>query len=315
MRTKAFATWISLTIIVISILIFVLGIICSNSIVVNVAYGVLGSSIVSFVISITEYFTAKRESLTMIYQEAMRIVQRSRLCSYNYITEIDKKMAELHWKDYISHVLYSTKEVVPECKELIDNIIELNHLPKPDSIDYQQLYKTFIDEFTRRNNELIRIMKRYISFSDTDLLPLENAYGNISFICDIKHRKEWLYTYVYKPIKDLFRDLSRISGHLSNYVEQEENNDPVAYGYLWQAMQLLYKVEYHKNQIIAYSHFYDTMSNQLEELRCSIYHEEYQESVVEPIARHFNYAGFHSTKATDPPLPHDEKQERTNNKA
>lgn len=298
MRTKTVGTWISFIIIVISIVLIILGANC-NPILVNIGYGVLGSSIVSFVIYFAEYFTSKRETLELFYQEAMKIVQNSGRCAYVFISELDRKRAELQWKDYSSHVLLGIQEIVPDCCELIDEILMKNHLPDINNPDYNSLYNTFLEEFSQRDQELVSIMKEYIAFSELDLLPFGNAYGNICYLCDIKRKKNELYNSIFAPIQKTQKELRSICFRLKKYVNQTEKNAPIAYDYLNQATQQLYRTELKEKTVVAYAQFYDSMNTHLEILRCDINHEEYKESEEEHIYKHYDFISLYTPRPLD----------------
>ena len=298
MRTKAIGTWISFVIIVISIILIVLGFI-STTVLVHIGYGVLGSSIVSFVIYFAEYFTSKREALELFYQEAIKIVQSSGRCAYVFISELDRERAELQWKGYCSYVLMDLQEIIPDCREIIDDILIKNNLPRIKNPNYNSLYNSFLEEFSRRDHELIDIMKEYIAFSELDLLPFGNAYGNICYLCDLKRKKNDLYDSIFAPIQEMQKSLRSICFRLKQYVNQTEKNAPIAYDYLDQATKQLYKIEHNENTTIAHAHFYDSMSIQLEKLRCDISHEKYKEFGEEHIYKHYDFISLQTPRPID----------------
>ncbi len=58
---------------------------------------------------------------------------------------------------------------------------------------------------------------------------------------------------------------------------------PVIYSYLKQAIDLLYDTKTSESGTIVYSEFTHTISDELEQLRCGIYHEEYHQTDPSPV--------------------------------
>ena len=287
MRKSAIGTRISLILVLISAAIIIVGHIAGSGVCQNIGYGVLGSSIVSFIVMLSEYFTSKRETFEQYYLAALETNNQFLKCKYERLTRLDFALAELKW-NYDAHQIIqqiTQENFVDKNRTLIDEICSSLRLPNNEPRD-DKMVAQFLAMFEKRDIVLRQIMCEYLSLADYKKTEFENAFGNFYFILDIKKRRKEIYSSIHSPIQEKHNEIRKQCIHIEGYLSKKITNAPVIYSYLKQAIDLLYDTKTSESGTIVYPAFTHTISDELEQLRCDIYHEEYHQTDPSPV-----YAG------------------------
>ena len=285
MRKSAIGTRISLILVSVSIIVVIIGCLADTIICQNVGYGILGSSIVSFVVMLSEYFTSKREALERYYLAGIETINLFSKCQYEHLTRLDFALAEIKWNYDIHKIVSCTIEddFFTENYDLIEEICHLLGIPSEKLRD-DSLITQFLEIFEKRDFQLRRVMNQYVVLCGHKKLELENAFGNIFFICDLNKKQKEIYGNIHNPIQSKYNDLQQCCAHIKRYLSNEIANSPVIYYYLDEAIKSLYDVQKNENNIIVYPEFADKILNALEKLRCDIYYEDYKKIDSKPIS-------------------------------
>ena len=284
MRKSAIGTYISLVLALISTGIIIVGHIADSLVFQNIGYGVLGSSIVSFVVMLSEYFTSKRESLEQYYLAAIEINNQFLKCKYERLTRLDIALAELKW-NYNAHQIMqqiTQENFVDKNRTSIDEICGLLGLSSNEPRD-DNLVAQFLAMFEKRDIVLRQIMNEYLSLADYKRTEFETAFGNLFFIFDIKKKREKVYNCIHRPIQVKHKEIQIQCKHFKGYLSGKVTNALVIYDYLQQAIQLLYDVKISKSGLVVYPEFTYKISGALEHFRCEIYHEGYHQNDPSPV--------------------------------
>ena len=306
MRKSAIGTRVSLILALISIGIIIVGQIANSLVAQNIGYGVLGSSIVSFIVMLSEYFTSKRESLEQYYIAAIETNNQFLKCKYERLTRLDFALAELKW-NYDTHQIMqqiTQESFVEKNRTLIDEICNLLSLSSNEPRD-DNMVEQFLTMFEKRDAVLRQIMSEYLSLAEYKKTEFENAFGNFYFIFDIKKRRKEVYNSIHCPIQVKQIEIQKQCVHINGYLSKKTTNAPVIYCYLKQAIELLYTVKTSESGLIVYSEFTHMISDAIEQLRCCIYHEEYHQNEPSPVYAEGSYIGDYMDKIA---ISSDEKQ-------
>lgn len=292
MRKSATGAKISLIIVVISVLIIVFSLMSENSVILNIGYGVLGSGIVSFIVMLAEYFTSKYETLERYYLAGIETNNHFLKCQYENLTRIDFALAELKWN-------YDIHKIIPQAaqddfyiknNDLIEEICHLLDIPSKEPRD-DSMITQLLEMFEKRDLKLRQVMNQYVALSEYKISELENAFGNIYFILDLKKKRKEIYVNIHNPIQEKHNDLRKCCTHIKGYLSNDITNAPVIYSFLGEAIKLLFDVQMSESGIIVYPAFVNKISDALEELRCNIYHEDYHKNDPMPVYATGSFVG------------------------
>ena len=276
----------------VSVAIIVFSSVCKYNVILNIGYGVLGSGIVSFVVTLAEYFTSKREALERYYLAGIAINNLFSKCQYENLTRLDFALAELKW-NYNTHkiVSHATKDdFFTKNYDLIEEICHLLDIPSKE-LRNDNMITQFLEMFEKRDLKLRQVMNQYVFICEYNKYEFENAFGNIYFILDLKKKQKEIYGNIHNPIQSKHNDLQKSCTHIKGYLSNEITNSPVIYCYLDEAIKSLYDVQKNENGIIVYPEFANKILNALEKLRCNIYHEDYHKIDSKPICATGSYIG------------------------
>ena len=279
MRKSAIGTRISFIIMLLSILILGCTVFIScveiAQVLQNIGYGILGSSVVSFIIMLAEYFTTKRKTLETYYFSAINTVEQFYKCKYVKITKADSLIAQFKWS-YDTYKMLHPNELggfFTEHEKLINAICEqafgFIDMPRDDSLVSQLLLI-----YEKRDDELKTAMKTYCDLIRYKRDQFECDYGDIYYLCAIKKKRKDIFNTIHNPIQKKHNEIKEEGRYFGQYLNGEITNSAIIYDYLQRAICALYEINENENGMIVYSAFPESMMDALEKYRCNIYRKE-----------------------------------------
>ena len=297
MKSKVIGTSVSFVVILISCIVvvfsaFVDGI--TASIMLNLGIGILGSGIVSFVMTFSEYFVEKRFAQENYYNASIKIVNELHSITYVSIGEESKLIAaydrECQFNETFKMLrINSEAERYEQLCEFYKNNTEwLNGV----SDDLKKIIiKTRIEKIKKCVEEG---MNSYLKVSSISLGELESAYGKLYFITDIfkiKHAKarSKIYLSIHKPIREICKIIKQENYHFNIYLSSQEKNMPIVVEKLDFCNKHLFLVE-RKNakECVVWARWCDEQYEVLEKFRCDMNKDKYAELERSPIQYSIN---------------------------
>lgn len=289
MKAKVIGTYVSLVDIVISILMIVLAsTVWPSNVLLNIGFGVLGSGVVSGILTFSEYFVTKRETLEKYYLELMKIYQVLRKVKYLDTKEEVKLVAKYDWErksDYLNKM--SGKPVRENAfMELGKYCAKIASFKDEEvSMDNEQVSR-FLKAFSSKiKKEIDKTLESFLEIDNISLLELDSAYASIYFMTDVWKPKKYksivrIYEIFQVPIRKLFYDIQNNNSHFRLYNAGETDNLPIVVQKIEENNNQLFSKEEKSNVegkwSIVRAQFADELCQYMEQFRCKIYHERYE---------------------------------------
>ena len=281
MKSKVIGAYVSLVLMFFAcgiIICFHLWSICISNALINIGYGILGSSVVTLVITYSEYFIEKKKNLETfllsIYDclhviskiDYLEIDQEKRIVAdFNYLnifpvlTEEQQKIVDRKLEEY--------KKYFISCKAINENISN----------------EQFIEFLKQKDNQLQKEIREtiqsYIVFGEYSMNKVDSSYNDIYFIRfkKGKEKKDILYEQFYSKLYRIHRKVEIESGHFKKYLEGEITNIPVILDKINELNEEFFKIESFSNETIVWGALVDSVFDDLEIFRCEIYKQKYEE--------------------------------------
>ena len=216
MRAKAIGTYISLVATILSIIIIIIANVFSicgmenNSIIdmINdLSMGILSGAILSFVLTLSEYFDARKKTLENYASALSCLIVKYYQIIYVYIDDETKLFSKFdrERKNYelkktlnVEHEDCSFKKYLEKCKKIIFD---------SDDVDDSFVIEILENKYNDLDIKTKTALKSYVDLEEYSLCELSNEYGNIYFISDV-FRKNKIRTKLFnkfnKPIIDMY---------------------------------------------------------------------------------------------------------------
>lgn len=165
----------------------------SDSIWYDISMAVLGSALLGFIMSITEYFDERRRAMEEFYKQATYVLHQVRHIRPFTPREPADLILDCFEEEYRNHYFGENElgikldiDVEYKAKDTLKNWIKEN---APTQI--KQL--TGFDEWAEREystcikksqEDMKRVIDSYIDLSKVDLAALDSAYGNLDFLVE-----------------------------------------------------------------------------------------------------------------------------------
>ena len=231
----------------------------------NIGYGVFGSSLVSFMICLFEYFNVKKQTLDDFY-----------LSSLDYLNAVRNVL----FFDIDDEELLISKLLV--MKNVDD--VELLRLIRSEKCPFSSKVKSMTNEkalvFIRgRISEFSYNLKKtvgsFISFVKTDTNSLSRLIGQIHFLNPFCKYKRKIYSFLYEPMINTLALVNKHSFYFYPYLLGE----PVILSDIVDGISFSNKIFFEKKEIdgtfYVWTIFENTLFDELEKYRCFIYHKKY----------------------------------------
>lgn len=306
MKSKKYGFYCSIGILIIS---FILLWYCKEScgVVHDILIGIFGSVVVTSIITISDYYIAKKEALEDYYFEAFKIIHAIYNIKYVHISDSVIKSAKYKVNMDLNSMLGKTKANMDEILKYYEDTHYFDNYPSELSESGKK--KIILCNVNDDCKNILKAVESYIEFSSIDLGQLENAYGKLSFISEIfletgdeKCLKYWVYNNLHIELRDLINTIRETSYHFKSFVEGENKNVEVIANKVKALNKKLFKIEANKNnknnednneekeedrgseQICeVYAEFYNNIRVTLESFRSKIYNCEPNKIMIAPI--------------------------------
>lgn len=267
-----------------------------NTIISNIGIGVLGSGLVTFVISIGEYFVEKKATLEEYFSNALSVLNQLGKIKYHAVTDetrlLVRYVIEKDKTDEFTELMIHSKE------KAYNNLYNyyLSDEKYQDHINFKELEEKqlsqIFDIWAEKEIEKIQeVKKSVLIISNIDFHILENTYGKLDFIFGNKNRKinknfitrKWIYNNIHEPLRELVNFFKSESFYFC-----EENSNMMTLDIIVDRISIINSKIFKKvvnNDVCIDDYvaikiifpFFDDTLNKLEILRSKIYHTNPQE--------------------------------------
>ncbi|MGI6505556.1 MAG: hypothetical protein ACOX2V_04135 [Clostridia bacterium] len=293
MKAKKWLTIITLFVATISlVLAYVIGK-DNNSISYDITMALLGSAILGFIMSITEYYAERRKAMEEFYIQAIKVLQKLRKIKY---LEVDAPL------DLVIDAFYEEQNkrfqnfaTLPEDKETHhkakNNLISwykknIQFSSDKNTVDDKILEQHYETKMERYRKVFIQCMNSYQMASSVELAALDNAYGNLDFILANKCIRKEAYDAIYSKIRKIVSHFRSETYHF-NLLKNNEGNFAVCAGKVYELNQVYFSSEEEEinggTSILIFHNIFADINSSLEKFRCKIYGTKYDAPKNEPI--------------------------------
>lgn len=284
MRTKKLLTIATGIVVIISIIIIIVYRKCNNNIYYDMSLAIFGSALLGMIVSVIEYFSERRNSMEMFWQEARKtlfILKKAKPITTrepkNIIIEClgEKASNELFKENEPQAKILGLKQSDEALNKYIEWLKKNN--PLPADFPEQEKYKMFkemaisnIDKYIKQFKGLIDV---YIELSKIDLEKLNSSYAGLDFLFGNCTIRKMAYEEIYHKIHHFVSEIRKETIHFELW-KQGKGNFVICCDKLYSLDEKIFKHEI-INDEIAYKCIYQTafynIEKRLEEFRCKIY--------------------------------------------
>lgn len=295
MKAKKWLTIITLFVSIVSFIIACLIGKGNDFIGYDIAMALLGSAVLGFIMSITEYYVERRKAMEDFWIQAVKILKELRKIKHLDLGApldlIIKAFEEEHsneWKQK-SAMLSGDPKIHHKAK---NNLISWYEENIPLSFDentdidkeLEELYKTKMESYKK---SFMYCMDSYQIASSVELGLLDNAYGNLDFIFANRCIRAEAYNSIYDKIKKSVIQFKAEAYHF-NLLKDGKGNFPVCATKVSDLEKDYFlskeeTVQGYTNTLL-YQNIFDDIDASLEEFRCKIYRTKYEAHKSEPIS-------------------------------
>ena len=262
----------------------------------------LGSAVLGFIMSITEYYVERRKAMEEFWIQATNILKELRKIKHldmdaptNLIIEAFGEERSNEWNLMFS-LLSEDKKIQHKAKDKLISWYEENiSLPFDENTDVEkELEKLYQSKMEGYKKTFMHCMNGYQLASSVDLGTLDNAYGNLNFIFANKCIRKKAYDSIYDKIRKIVFQFKTEAYHF-NMLKDGKGNFPVCATKVSDLDKNYFLskevTEHGYTHTLVYQNIFDDIDASLEEFRCKIYKTKYVESKREPISGKTIYFG------------------------
>lgn len=293
MKSKAIGTLVSTFIIIVST--FLIIFFNESPTAINIGIGVLGSGVVSFVMTFSEYFVEKRFVQERYCSAVYKILVRINKITYMPINEETRLIVEYNYERQSNKAL-SGLETIPHTtafQKLCDYYNEEESIDWGVFIPNDKRTQVIIDarlQVIKTNIE--NVMKSYISIESVSLEEMENAYGELFFISDLFKLKKYrkiteIYLAIHEKIREMYNSIILENYHFNLYFSAENGNLPIMVSKIEQCNNKLFWVEkLNDSDSAVWAKWFNELFDTLEDFRCDIYGDKHKKRNHQPIVKY-----------------------------
>ncbi|MGM9958332.1 MAG: hypothetical protein ACI32B_03680 [Erysipelotrichaceae bacterium] len=297
--------WLTIFTLIISLLSLVAAFVIgkdSNCIFYDVSMALLGSAVLGFIMSITEYYVERRKAMEEFWIQSTNILKELRKIKHldldaptNLIIEAFGEDLSNKWNQMF-FLLSDENEIQHKSKDSLISWYEENvPLLFDENTDVEkeleELYQSKMEDY---KNSFLHCMSNYQLASSVELGTLDNAYGNLDFIIANNSIRKKAYDSIYEKIRKIVIQFKTETYHF-NLLKDGKGNFPVCatkVSDLDKEYFLSIDVNEHGYiHTLIYQNVFDDIDASLEEFRCKIYRTKYVEPKREPISGKTIYLG------------------------
>ncbi|MBF1103297.1 MAG: hypothetical protein HXL50_07270 [Solobacterium sp.] len=302
--------WLTIITLIISFLSFVAATVIgknSNCIYYDVSLALLGSAVLGFIMSITEYYVERRKAMEEFWIQATNILIELRKIQHldldaptDLIIKVFGEKRSNEWNQMFSS-LSEDIEIQHKAKDNLISWYEENiPLPFDDDTDVEkELEKLYQSKMISYQESFGRCMNSYQLASSVELGALDNAYGNLDFIFANKCIREKAYDFIFDKIRNIVIQFKKETYHF-NLLKEGKGNFPVCATKVLDLDKEYFlseeETEHGYLHTLVYQNVFDDIQASLEKFRCKIYRTKYDEPKREPISGKMLYFGDEEDK-------------------
>lgn len=289
MKAKKYGVYISISIIIVfsvMLLVFTKYENKMNEVWSNLIIGIIGSAVVTFILTLTEYIVEKRNALENYYNEAYKIWFAFNKIEYYAITP--RVMASAKYLTAIAFQNTLNRKNDNAINELIDFYDKNNGWQNyPETLLIEDKKEIAINNAKIDEESILNAMKGYLSFENLSYESMERGFGQLSFlVCSRKRKKSlirWLYYEIHDKIRDFINTIKLENYHFKLYEKGENKNILVIADKIKKLNDKLFKNEEDESFIKTYAQFANDIQDTIETFRAKIYGCEKQKFMIVPI--------------------------------
>lgn len=289
--------WLTIITLIVSLFSLIIALIIgkdSNCIFYDISMAFLGSAVLGFIMSITEYYVERRKAMEEFWLQGTKVLNEIKKIKYldtdasiDLIVSAFGEECSNEWKQKFD-ILSEDKEFQHEAKDgLISWYKENIPLPFDENTDInkdlEELYKSKLEGY---KETFTQCMNSYRIASSVELGALDNAYGNLDFIFANSRIRKNAYNDIYDKLRKIVFQFRTEAYHF-NLLKEGNGNFPVCIKKVSNLNQEYFLVEekamHGYTNTLIYQHVFDDIDARLEKFRCKIYRTKYVEQKREPI--------------------------------
>jgi len=269
MKIKVITTYITLLttiLVLVTIIVLYFNNFGVRDLLLNIAYGVFGSALVSFLICLFEYFSAKRQYLEDFYLASLKYLN-----AVKQIVFFDVDDDALFLTKYTLKIKrnLTKKEVMEFYDEAIQSGIHLKD-NNPDSI---------LTNLNIKQKEFIISLKTtiqsYITYIQFDINDLSRIISQIKFLLPFNKFNKHMYNSLYSPMIDTLNVTNKKAFYFKDFMIGQPVDFMDIINGLIEINNLFFKKEQKNELFLVWAFFEDALYDSIEEYRCKIYRKKY----------------------------------------
>ena len=283
----------------------------SNCIFYDISMALLGSAVLGFIMSLTEYYVEKRKAMEEFWLQSSKILKELRKIKYLELDApielIKDALLEEQTNDWTAKfpLCIDDSGITHKAKNALISWFEEN-IPmsfNEDSDIEAELEKYYNASLKNYKDTFLRCMKSYQDASSIDLGMIDNAYGNLDFIISNRSIRLCAYNKIFDKMRKFVYQFIEEAYHF-NLLNDGKGNFAVCASKVVDLNKLFFTakdVEVHGYvNTLVYQTAFDEIESELEKFRCKIYKTKYVPVKASPISGIIRYFEEDSeTKGTD----------------
>ena len=296
MKGKKYGIIVSIITMVISLILILLANWCDKEkyeLLSNIFYGVLGSSVVTLIISVSDYIVAKREALEDYCSQIYKTIVEFGKIKYVHIT--DKMYESAKYKTE-----YELKKCYGAEPPQMDSILEYYDKEKYwdnycEKLSTEEKKQIILEQIEKDCNDIEKAMNYYLEIETLSYEAVENAFWRISFLFDKsekhfneeKHFRVWIYRNLHEKLRNMINTIRSENYYFKLYQDGESKNIFDVAQKIDSLNKKMFEIISEENEDYitekVYAHFFNDMLNNLETFRARIYNCKEQKQMVAPV--------------------------------
>lgn len=282
-----------------------------NCISYDVSMALLGSAVLGFIMSLTEYYVEKRKAMEEFWLQSNKILKELRKIKYLELDAPVELIKDALLEEQANYwnakfpLLIDDSGITHKAKSALISWFEEN-IPmsfNEDSDIEAELEKYYSASLKTYKDTFLRCMRSYQDASSIDLGLIDNAYGNLDFIISNHSIRKYAYNNIFDKMRKFVYQFREEAYHF-DLLNDGKGNFAVCVSKVVDLNKLFFaakdvKAHGYVNTLV-YQTAFDEIESELEKFRCKIYKTKYVPVKSSPISGMMRYFGEDSeTKGTD----------------
>lgn len=265
-----------------------------NEFLKNFFFAIMGSALLGVIMSLTEYYVARKQALENYYLTAYDILKEIMKVEYFFADEpMDLIESYFHEEQDNRHMRVIGKESEDTAKSNLLNCMlakwkKTDDIPEDIFLEYaEQKFATQVTDYQRN---MITAMESYVEVSQVDIRPLENAYGELDFFFANRTLRKDIYEGIHTALRNYKHETAQKAYHFNLHLSKKSDNFAVLIGMVDELQKMYFSVDDQSDGnysvITIRRSFADSIDDKIEKLRCKIYKQKYHNTEHFPVAEY-----------------------------